>query len=66
MELELKYSLSKKGDYFGDISFLTNEASRFIYKVGEPTVLIRFNKSLFMKILKNFQKDFERFCVIRD
>ncbi len=66
VEITRQYTLQNKGEFFGDYSFITNEASKFIFRVLEPSSLLRFNKFLFFKILRNFPKDFERYCQLRD
>jgi len=56
----------QSGDYFGELSFITGREENEGAYVEDVCTLYSLERNTFLKIIKEFEKDFEAFCMIRD
>ncbi len=61
-----KIACLKSGETFGEIGFFTSNARKASVKCDTFTSLIQLTRDDFIEILKEFEKDYEIFCIIRD
>ncbi|KAL4461031.1 hypothetical protein ABPG74_016503 [Tetrahymena malaccensis] len=56
----------KKGSTFGEVNFFTQTQREFTAKSRTFTTILKIERSSFLSIIQNDQKDFEMFCEMKD
>ena len=56
----------KKDDFFGEFSLFSIESFKFYILASTKTTMRSINKSNFLKILKNNDEDYEKYCFLKD
>lgn len=64
--LAKRLAVLKEGTSFGEIGFLTGNPRLCSARANRYTLLYRISRDSFMRKVREFQGDYERFCQIRD
>ncbi|KAL4449894.1 hypothetical protein ABPG74_015013 [Tetrahymena malaccensis] len=56
----------KKGDIIGEVNFFNGQSMNIFMRSQDFTTILKIDRDTFLDVLKNNQRDFQKFCEIKD
>ncbi|EAS00775.2 cyclic nucleotide-binding domain protein (macronuclear) [Tetrahymena thermophila SB210] len=56
----------KKGDIIGEVNFFNGQSMNIFMRSQDFTTILKIDRDIFLDVLKNNQRDFQKFCEIKD
>ncbi|KAL4499134.1 hypothetical protein ABPG72_017036 [Tetrahymena utriculariae] len=56
----------KKGDIIGEVNFFNGQSMNIFMRSQDFTTVLKIDRDVFLDVLKNNQRDFQKFCEIKD
>ncbi|KAL4462329.1 hypothetical protein ABPG73_009907 [Tetrahymena malaccensis] len=63
---QIPYEVLQRGDVFGEVGFFTGIDANYFIKCIKTTKVLKIKRSDFVKIIKNNNEEFQKFCQTKD